>query len=123
MSAKLLVCNNRRQDAEIIARLLGQENYQVDVSLQPLDALQKLTSACFGVLILTLHIGDTAWLDLIPVLNTLFPRLPVVVVTDDGSLETERLARRGRIFYYLLQPLEEQELKAVVRDAIKKNRN
>ncbi|MBI1747058.1 MAG: response regulator [Acidobacteria bacterium] len=123
MTGKLLICNSGKQDIASIVQLLTSEKYQVDISLQPFDALQKLASSSFMVMIISIHSGESNWLDMIPLLNTLHPQLPVIVVTDDGSLETERIARRGRIFYYLMKPIEEKELKAVLRDAWKKNQN
>jgi ABC-type uncharacterized transport system permease subunit len=41
-------------------------------------------------------------------------------VAEPESLETERLVRQGRIFYYLLKPVDMVEIKAVLRDASEK---
>ncbi|MBI1747320.1 MAG: response regulator [Acidobacteria bacterium] len=123
MLARLLVCGDKSQDVDAIVGLLGQESYQVEVSLQPFDALQKLATSNFNALILSVRAGDSAWLTVISLINTLHAGLPLIVVTDDASLETERAARKGRIFYYLMKPIEEPELKIVVKDAIRKSRS
>ena len=61
--------------------------------------------------------ADEAWLETITAFNDLFPALPVIVLANDGSLETERRARQRKIFYYLLRPVDGAEIKAVLRDA------
>lgn len=48
------------------------------------------------------------------------PAVPVIVITDDYSVETgSRIAEQG-VFYYLYKPLELNLLKDIVQSALKK---
>jgi len=47
-------------------------------------------------------------------LNQVDPWLPVIVVNDCDSLETQRKVRSHRVFYYLVEPLDRIEVRAVI---------
>ena len=49
--------------------------------------------------------------------------LPVIVVSDEDSLELERSAREAGIFYYFVSPLDPDEVKAVVKDVLRQRRS
>lgn len=53
-------------------------------------------------------------LEYLPCLNQVDPWLPVIVVIDRDSLETQRKVRSHRVFYYLVEPLNPGEVRAVV---------
>lgn len=109
-------------EAETLGQLLSQEGYQIDFAFDPFQAMEKLMTTNFKAAILMLQTDDRSWIESIPVFNNLLPHLPIIIVAESDSLETERLARRGRVFYYLLKPVDLRELTAVLRDASEKAR-
>jgi DNA-binding NtrC family response regulator len=113
---EVLICGSAERELVDLARLVSDEGYQVQLALNPMRAIEKASSAPFGLAVLLVGGGDQTWLESIPVFNRLFPALRVVVVASQDSLETERLARQARILYYLLQPVDISELSAVLRD-------
>jgi DNA-binding NtrC family response regulator len=48
------------------------------------------------------------------------PRVPVIVVSDDYSVETGSSIMEHGVFYYLYKPLEEDNLKEIVYSALQK---
>jgi DNA-binding NtrC family response regulator len=120
-SQQILVCTSSARDGEGLSHLLPHEVFKSDLALSPLQAIEKLTLANFKAAIIMFQADETSWIESIPLMNSLFPHLPIVVVADSDSIETERLARRGKIFYYLLKPIDAAELKAVLLDAGEKS--
>ena len=53
-------------------------------------------------------------LGFLPCLNQVDPLLPVIVVNDRDSLDTQRRVRSHRVFYYLVEPLDRDEVRAVI---------
>jgi len=117
---EVLIGSSSLPEAEALGRLLSEEGYQIDLAARPFQAMEKLMSTNFKAAILMLQTEDRSWIEFIPVFNGLLPHLPIIIVADTDSLETERLARRGKIFYYLLKPVDMVEIKAVLRDASEK---
>jgi DNA-binding NtrC family response regulator len=72
-------------------------------------------------LAIVLGFGKTSvsHLDLIPVIHAVRSELPVIVVAESASLELERTARRERIFYYLVHPIERSEVEVVLQDLLR----
>jgi len=58
-------------------------------------------------------------LDVIRTIHAVRSDLPVIVIGDHDSLELERRARQQTLFYYLVHPVEREEVEAVLRDALR----
>ncbi|RMG55550.1 MAG: response regulator [Acidobacteria bacterium] len=114
---EVLVCSSDAQEAESLGHWLSHDGYQVDLAEDPLTAVEKLTTRSFHVIIVIVRARERRWIDSIRVFNRLLPDLPVVVVAEGDSLETERLVRQGKIFYLLSKPISMAEVRAVLRDA------
>jgi len=48
------------------------------------------------------------------------PHLPIITITGDASLETEKKARAEDIFYYFVKSFDLEEMKKVVKSALSK---
>lgn len=59
-------------------------------------------------------------LDVIPVIRGAHEGLPVIVIADEDSLDLERRARRRSIFYYLVRPVNQVEVAAVLDDVLRR---
>ena len=62
-------------------------------------------------------------LEAIGVLHAMRERVPVMIVAREDSLELERKAREGNIFYYLVEPIQTDELDAVIEDMLRYGRS
>jgi DNA-binding response OmpR family regulator len=58
-------------------------------------------------------------LDVIPMIRAVGKDPPVIVVAEEDSLDLERRARQHPVFYYLVHPLEQNEVKAVLDDVLR----
>jgi len=48
------------------------------------------------------------------------PHLPIITITADASLETEKKVRPEDIFYYFVKSFDLEEMKKVVKSALSK---
>jgi len=60
-----------------------------------------------------------AHLDVIRTIRAARSDLPVIVIGEDDSLGLQRRARQETIFYYLIHPIDQVEVEAVVKDALR----
>jgi len=70
------------------------------------------------VVILGMRTVGMSGLEALPIVNQIDPSLPVIIVADDETLETERAVRRLKIFYYLVKPVDFRELRDAIRQAV-----
>ena len=55
--------------------------------------------------------------DTVSIIRKIDAETPVIVMTDENSLETEREIRNAGIFYLLIKPVDNQELLGVLKAA------
>jgi CheY-like chemotaxis protein len=84
------------------------------------DIVRALASAKYDVLVLDLYMEGMDGLHVLPIVNTIDPELPVIVITGDTSIETERKVRSHNVYYYLNKPFTMNEIEEVIRTAIEK---
>lgn len=86
------------------------------------DALLAVVEQDVGLVILDLSIDEPSGVKTVEILRKIRPRLPVVVLSGDSSLEAGRQVLQHGVFYYLLKPLDLEELDQIVQIALGANR-
>lgn len=114
----ILLCDRDPLFVEAIEHLLAEAGYTVETANRPEEAISRLLPKRFGVMILGLHSEKEEDAEAIPVINRIDRQLPIIAIAGDDSLELERRARRGKLFYYAVRPVDIEEVKEVVYQAI-----
>jgi two-component system nitrogen regulation response regulator GlnG len=117
----ILICNSDQKLNRYLSRLLAEEGYEVEETYDVMDAINRILTKRYRTLILELCTDGMDGIEALPIINKIDGRLPIVTITDDESLETQRSARRERIFYYFIKPIDSKEIIEVVRAAIHKS--
>ncbi len=117
--AEVLVCGCRDDDVAVIREALGPDGPVLRSVSSPVKAAHHAVADRPLAFALGIGKNTLSHLDLIPVIRAVRSDLPVIVIAQDDSLELERAARRKGIFYYLVRPLEDGEVRAVFRDALR----
>lgn len=116
---KVLVFSRQAPREGGLSRLLADDGYQVEWTDSGPAAICEALTGTFGACIIVVGRGADREVDYLPCLNRVDPKLPIIVVSDHDSIELQRKVRRHRVFYYLPQPLDPPELRAVLRSAIR----
>jgi DNA-binding NtrC family response regulator len=115
---KVLIFSREKVDGEKLSTILGVYLYDIVwTDNGPETIVQALAGNLDAVVIFVQKKGHRE-LEYIPCLNSIDDTLPVVVVSDQDSLKFQREIRRHRVFYYLPQPLEADEIRSVMEDAV-----
>lgn len=83
------------------------------------ELLRETVSRTPAAIVLGVQPGAFDELEAISVLHAMRARVPVIVVAREDSLELERKAREENIFYYLVEPIQTEELNAVIEDMLR----
>ncbi len=121
---KILICGEDRSTANFLRMALKSEAFVFQHFEDIENAIQHISPGDYHVLLIGLshEIGSTKLdgLRAIPIVRKIDPSLPIIAIAHDESLETERRARLAGIFYYLLQPLEINEVRMSIQNAVQK---
>ena len=122
--AKILICGEDRQTVEFLQNALSKEHCSVQHYKDIENAIQHLSPGDYQALLLGLcREPEEGKLDIfkaIPIFRKIDPALPVIAIACNDSFELEKKARMAGIFYYLIKPLEVNEVRMSVNNAIEK---
>ncbi len=116
----VLICHPSEEKGRSLERLLAPDGYEMRVVQDTGAAVEEALSrkSGFDAAIVGLTGKENHGLEVVGLLRKINSKLPVVVVNEEHSLEAERKVREQRVFYYLLSPVEPEELREVVKEAV-----
>lgn len=117
-SVNILVCNS---DADLnvqLSELLGAPDYRLDFISKVTEAIKKILTHKYDAVILELDADREGGVETIPIINQIDGSLPIITITSQDSLETQRRVRKGKIFYYLVKPIAGEEIKSALQYAV-----
>jgi two-component system response regulator AtoC len=106
---------------QILSRVAAQACQTVTAETGS-DALLAAVEHDVALVILDLSIAEPSGSRTIEILRKIRPRVPLVVLSDDRSLEAGRQVLQHGVFYYLLTPFDIDELDQIVRIALTSTR-
>ncbi len=119
---EVLVVDDERDTCELLEMALARQGMQVTTCTTAADALEKVTSHDFDVVLTDLTMPDMSGLELCERIITLRPDVPVVLITGHGSLETAMGAIRAGAYDFVTKPIESKTLGVVVSRAVQHRR-
>ena len=120
MAQRILVADDDISSLEGLRVLLANWGYEVETASNGRVALQKVSAAEPRAVITDVVMPMMNGLDLLRVLRIERPRMPVIVLTGQGSLDTLMRARQQGAYAYLVKPVDVGRLKSVLASALAK---
>lgn len=121
---KILICGEDNKTAIFFKTEFKNEAYVFQHIEDVEEAIEHLIPGDYQALLMGLckkiRKGNLDGLRAIPIIRKIDPSLPIIAIAHDESLETERKARLAGIFYYLMQPLEINEVRMSIMNAVQK---
>ncbi len=114
---RLLIVEDDAKTREWMAEVLMADGYQPESVPDVAEALIRLRSQTFAVIILDQHLPGLSGLDLLPGIRTLCPHTAVVMTTGDATAGVYRQALANGAFDLLVKPLSIALLIRTVRSA------
>lgn len=101
----------------MISMALEEEGYQVDAVASTREAIDKLRTASYPLVVSDIYIDDRTGLDILSAARDSNAACAVVLMSGRGSMETVMAATKGGAFDYLAKPFEIDDLLDVLRRA------
>jgi DNA-binding NtrC family response regulator len=111
-------------DEEIILksclRLLGDGDYELEAVRDGLEALRKIETTDYDVLILDIMMPKIDGLEVLQRVKEMHPDIDIIMITGLSQIETAVRAMKLGAFDYLPKPFDPDELKLVVQRAFER---
>ncbi|HTU25571.1 MAG TPA: response regulator [Pirellulales bacterium] len=120
--ARILVVDDERAVRELIARWLRGAGYDCSTADSPAAAWQQLQSGEIDLATLDITMPGGSGLDLLDRIKAAFPDTAAIMLTAEGDASKAIRALTAGAYGYLLKPVEPDELKIQVRNALERRR-
>jgi len=116
---RVLVVDDEPVVVNSMRRSLTRRGCRVDEAFSGNDALNRILSEMYDLVLLDMRMPDSSGLELLPTIKKHRPALPVVMVTGYASIETAVEAIQRGASDYMAKPFTPDELYSVVNRAIR----
>jgi two-component system response regulator HydG len=116
----ILVIDDNESHARVVAEGLEREGYTAQIAMTGKEGLEKLKAGRFDVVVTDLVMPGIDGMQVLQEAKGIDPGIQVILVTGFGTVESAVDAMSKGAFNYLLKPLNINELRAVVANALEK---
>jgi two-component system response regulator PilR (NtrC family) len=116
----ILVVEDDEGMREFLSILLEKEGYLVETVEDGMGAIRKVGERSFDLVITDLMMPKMDGIEVLQQIKERDPDIGVILITAYASTETAVDAMRGGAFDYISKPFDVEEIKEVVKEAIRK---
>ncbi len=122
MGQMLLVDDNPDLILAQMSHVFGAPQHRIDVARTGEDGVRSVTERAPDVVLLDLRLPDLSGLEVYRLIRQIDARIPVVFITAATAAEHAIEAMKQGAYDYLLKPLDTQQLRRVVGQALELSR-
>jgi len=115
MQGRVLVVDDEKAMLVALKGLLGKEGYQVETAASGEEALRRIETGSFHVVITDLSMDGTSGMQVLEHARAVDPDLAVIMITAHGSEKIAVPAMKLGAADYLPKPFDNDELRVVLR--------
>jgi DNA-binding NtrC family response regulator len=119
MSKDILIVEDEETLRESIKRIFVKEGYGVDTAESAEKGLALLETDTYDVIISDIILPGMDGIELLAKVREQFPNQLVIVITAYASLDTSVRALRAGAYDYITKPIIHEEIKQIVRNALR----
>jgi CheY-like chemotaxis protein len=117
---RLLIVDPHSGEAQEMSSLFIDEGYDVETSGCISDAAEMISNVKFDCVIMDVDLTEMKGYKAIPILKAIDPKIQIIMIASENTVELELEVRKQDIFYYYIKSFDREELKEAVRDVFKK---
>jgi DNA-binding NtrC family response regulator len=117
---KILVVDDEKHVRTLFERVLIKEGYQVECAASGSEAIDKLATKSFDLVVTDLKMDGIDGLDLIKKGKRAKQDLPFILISGYGTAHTAVSAAEEGVDVFLMKPIDIAELKSAVKKALRK---
>ncbi|MBO0723826.1 MAG: sigma-54-dependent Fis family transcriptional regulator, partial [Blastocatellia bacterium] len=118
MNSRILIVDDDREFGLVAMSLVEVEGYSAQLVTTGAEALEICQAEACDVVLLDLMLGDISGIEVLREIRACSDKVPVIVVTAHGSMESAAEAVQAEAFDYIGKPFRAAELVSALRRAL-----
>jgi len=123
ITEKILVVDDESTICESVKKILSRKGFTVDNSLNADDALNKMKTNKYDLLITDLMMPKTSGIELLELVKKYYPEIDVLVITGFATIESAVKATKLGALDYIQKPFTADELNQRIQRAVDFRKN
>ncbi len=119
---RILIVDDEQNILALFRRILEKKGYDVHCASTGEEALEKLETDLFDVVVSDLKMPGMSGLDLLSKGKALNPTMPFIMLTAFGTVHSAVEAMKEGAYDYLIKPIDTEEFKLVIEKALELHR-
>jgi two-component system response regulator AtoC len=119
---RVLVVDDDRRMRRMLQVLIERMGIESAAAADANEAQQQLATSSFDLVLTDLKMPETSGIDLLATIRAEHPKLPVILLTAYGTIQTAIEAMRRGASDYVLKPFDNESLELVIRKALEVER-
>ena len=115
---RILIIEDDKEMRSLLEDVLGEEGFKTESVSNGSDGLRKLAKESFDLVLTDIRMPGLTGLDILPVIRSLRPEAPVIVITAFGNEEIHRRSVEKGAAGYLEKPIHMDKLKTLVHEMV-----
>jgi len=107
---RIIIIDDDYYTTETLSRFLTAKGFSTQIHTTVADAVRTLLADEFDVMLLDYHLPGLNGTDALPIIQEVSPRLPVILMMHETSLEDREKALRAGAFHVLQKPVSHRAL-------------
>jgi len=120
--SKVLVVDDERSVLAAFREILLERGHEVATATRAEDALDRLCDDAPELVVMDVHLPGISGLEALRRIKSIRPKLPVIIMTGRGTMETAIEATKTGAFDYHLKPLDPEEMLRTIDKALESYR-
>ncbi len=119
---KILIVDDEEGMRRLLSRILVKEGYETFAASNGEEALRAIGQDHYDLVMTDIKMPGMGGLELLSELRAYDPRLPIIVITAYGTVESAVQALRAGAYDYITKPFEGDEIRLTVAKALERER-
>ncbi|MCJ7679401.1 MAG: sigma-54 dependent transcriptional regulator [Candidatus Aminicenantes bacterium] len=119
VTQKILIIDDEEAIQDSCAQVLKREGYSVRGAKNGAEGLQHFKQETFHIVLLDLRLPGMGGMEILKLIKEENPETPVIIITGFASIESAVEAIKLGAFDYLAKPFCPEELRVIVKKAVK----
>jgi DNA-binding NtrC family response regulator len=117
---RILVVDDEKHVRVLYSRVLQKEGYAVECAASGSEAIEKLATESFDLVVTDLKMNGVDGLDVVKRGKRVNQALPFILISGYGTAQTAASAAQEGADIFLMKPIDMTELKSAVKKALRK---
>jgi two-component system, NtrC family, response regulator GlrR len=118
----ILIIDDDPSILEVIQMRLKALGYRITATKDSCEARKALSTISFNLAIIDLRLGEENGIELMEEILSSYQKIPIIILTAHGSIETAVESMRKGAYSYLTKPFNSEELVLHIKNALEKQK-